>query len=101
MNLPPQKSFGDFTAERFGRNWVYAARATDAIKARYTKWNPETEQHEPPTVIAPKQQRQLATDYAAEWGREYDSQFWAAICALRAIGGELAKEALQQMGVRP
>lgn len=100
MQQPQQKTFGDFIKERFGRNWVYSARATDAIKARYTKYNPETGNHEPPAVITPKQQKQLAADYAKEWGREHDPEFWTAVCALRAIGTDAARTALEAMGVR-
>lgn len=101
MAQQEQKSFGDFTAERFGRNWVYAVRMTDRIRSQYAKWNPETEQHEPPVVITPKQQRQLKADYEREYGREHDPQLWTAICALRAIGGDVAGAALESMGVRP
>lgn len=75
----PQKSFGEFVTERHGRNWVYAARMTDRIAARYNK--PDC----PAVVITPKQQKQLAVDYKVQWGREHDPEFWAMLCALRAI----------------
>ncbi len=74
-----QKSFGDFTKERFGPNWVYAHRSTPALRARHNK--PDC----PVVVITPKQQKQLKTEYAREWGREYDPQYWAMLSALRAI----------------
>lgn len=65
--MTPQKSFGEFTTERFGPNWVYAARSTEALRARYNK--PDC----PAVVITPKQQRQFAADYKAQWGRENDA----------------------------
>lgn len=37
MTFPTQKSFGDFTRERFGPNWVFAARSTDRLCAKYDK----------------------------------------------------------------
>lgn len=78
-----QKSFGDFIRERYGRNWVYAARSTPRILAQHQKYNPETNEHEPPTIITPKQQRQLKIDYAKAWGREHDPQYWHMLVALR------------------
>jgi hypothetical protein len=96
--VTPQKTFGEFTAERFGPYWVYA-RAGTVSYAR----NGERQ-----TVITPKEQRQLAADYKAAWGREYDAEFWAMVCALRAavIGSDetvsvMASEALKAAGVSP
>lgn len=77
--MAEQKTFGDFIKERFGSNWVYARRSTPALQARYNK--PDC----PVIVIMPKQQKQLKDDYAREWGREYDPQYWAMLSALRAI----------------
>lgn len=74
MTFPPQKSFGEFIAERYGPKWVYAQRASDRLKSRY----PDS------VVITPKQQRQLAADYKREWGAEYDKASWQALCALRS-----------------
>ena len=101
----PQKSFGEFTTERFGRNWVYAARMTDRIRRQYDK------QDCPAVVITPKEQRQLAADYKAQWGRENDEAGWAMICALRAIHARgndcpagvatTAYDALKAAGVSP
>ena len=79
-----QKLVSDFVKERFGSNWVYAARSTDRIHARYDK--PDC----PAVVITPKQQKQLKVDYQREWGREYDPQYWAMLCALRAIRAHAA-----------
>jgi hypothetical protein len=79
-----QKSFGAFIKERFGPNWVYAARCTDNIRARYNK--PDC----PVVVITPKQQKQLKADYEREWGREYDPQYWAMLSTLRAIHAHAA-----------
>src|ERR1700719_3010760 len=76
-----QKTFGAFMRERVGLNWVYAARCTDSIRARYNK--PDC----PVVVITPKQQKQLRADYEREWGGEYDPQYWAMLSALRAIHG--------------
>lgn len=78
-----QKSFGEFIRERYGRNWVYAARSTPRIMAQYRKYNPDTGEHEPPAVITPKQQRQLKIDYAKAWGREHDPQYWQMLTVLR------------------
>lgn len=75
MQIPKQKTFGEFIADRYGPKWVYAHRTTDRIRRQY----PES------VVITPKQQRELTTDYQKEWGREYDPEFWAMLCALRAI----------------
>lgn len=94
-----QKSFGEFTTERFGPNWVYA-RAGTVSYAR----NGERQ-----TVITPKEQRQLAADYKVQWGRERDPEFWAMICALRQIHATaasvsakaLAAGALKAAGVSP
>lgn len=74
-----QKSFGDFTKERFGPNWVFAHRSTPALQARYNK------PYCPVVVITTKQQRQLKYDYAREYGRDHDPQYWAMLSALRAI----------------
>lgn len=76
--FPKQKSFGEFTRERFGSNWVFAHRATDRIRARYNKNDC------PVVVITPKQQKQLHADYKREWGAEYDSPAWQALCALKS-----------------
>ena len=73
--IKQQKTFGEFVSDRYGPKWVYAARATDRLRARY----PDS------VVITPKAQKQLRVDYQREWGREHDPQFWAMLCALRAI----------------
>lgn len=78
--LPQQMSFGDFIKMRHGPKWVYAARATPQLRYRY----PDS------VVITPKQQRELARDYKAEWGREYDPEYWQMLCALRAIHAHAA-----------
>lgn len=83
MTFPTQKSFGDFTRERFGPNWVFAHRATDRLRARYDKNNC------PVVVITPKQQKHLHADYKREWGVEYDKPAWQALCALRAATNQL------------
>lgn len=75
-DFPKQKSFGDFIRERHGSNWVYAARTTPDLLARHNK--PD----QPVVVITPKMQRQLAVDYAKQWGREHDVQYWQMMCAL-------------------
>lgn len=82
MTFPVQKSFGEFTRERFGPNWVFAHRATDRLRARYDKNNC------PVVVITPKQQKHLHADYKREWGAEYDAPAWQALCALRAVTKE-------------
>lgn len=79
-----QKSFGNFVKDRFGPNWVYAHRATDALRARYDRNDC------PVAVITPKEQKRLAADYKAQWGREHDSEQWTMICALRAIRAHAA-----------
>lgn len=76
MTFPIQKTFGDFVRERHGPNWVYAARTSPGLLARHNK--PD----QPVVVIAPKMQRQLAADYAKQWGREHDVQYWQMMCAL-------------------
>jgi hypothetical protein len=99
--MKSQKSFGDFTRERFGPNWVYAHHSTPRIRAQYDK--PDC----PVVVITPKQQQKLRADYKIEWGRENDLELWTAICALRdivklnATYSEIASKALRDMGVRP
>lgn len=89
MTFPAQKSFGDFIRERHGRNWVYAARSTPRILAQYQKYNPDTGEHEPPALITPKQQRELAVTYKREWGEEYNPAAWMALCALRAVSTQV------------
>lgn len=80
-----QKSFGDFTSERFGPNWVYGHSKAKECFAR----NGERQ-----TVITKKEQQQLVADYKAAWGREYDPEMWGMICALRAIAGHSAESAV-------
>lgn len=70
---------GEFIADRHGKKWVYAARESAAIRAKY----PDS------VVITPKAQRQLQIDYAKEWGREYDPVFWQMLCALRSATQQL------------
>lgn len=86
--MQPQKSFGQFIADRYGPKWVYAAKRSERIARQY----PQS------VVITPKQQRQLAVDYAKEWGREYDPVFWQMLCALRAALEALMNET--SVGVR-
>lgn len=74
MTFPVQKSFGEFTRERFGPNWVYGHSKKQICYAR----NGERQ-----TVITPKEQRQLHADYKREWGDEYNEPQWKALCALR------------------
>lgn len=71
--FPRQKTFGEFVADRYGPKWVYAAHATDRLRSKY----PDS------VVITPNKQRELTDDYAKEWGREYDPEFWQMLCALR------------------
>lgn len=73
MSIPIQKTFGEFIKARFGPKWVYAARRSPRLAAKY----PDS------VVITPKQQAQLRRDYAAQWGREYDPPYWQMLCALR------------------
>jgi hypothetical protein len=70
-----QKTFGEFVSDRFGPKWVYACRRTDRLSAQYPG----------SVVITPKAQKELRDDYRRVWGREYDPEFWAMLCALRAI----------------
>lgn len=67
MTFPAQKSFGEFTRERFGSNWVYGRSKNQESFAR----NGERQ-----TVITKKEQRQLHADYKREWGAEYDAPAW-------------------------
>lgn len=85
MTFPAQKSFGDFTRERFGPNWVYGHSKKQISFAR----NGERQ-----TVITKKEQRQLHADYKREWSREYDAPAWQALCALRT-----AKQVMEFQGV--
>lgn len=82
MTFPVQKSFRDFTRERFGPNWVFADRITDSLRAQYDRNDC------PVVVITPKQQKQLHADYKREWGAEYDKPAWQALCALREVAGD-------------
>lgn len=86
--IPLQKSFGDFVKDRFGPNWVFSARDTPALHARYDK--PDR----PVVVITPKQQRLLKIDYHREWGRECDSEYWHMLSALREARAHLSGAAL-------
>lgn len=102
--MTPQKSFGEFTAERFGPNWVYGRSKTQESFARNGARQ---------TAITKKEQEALKCDYKAQWGREYDPEFWAMLCALRQIqvharGNECpagvattAYDALKAAGVSP
>lgn len=92
MTFPIQKTFGDFIRERHGSNWVYAARTSSDLLARHYK--PD----KPVVVITPKMQRQLAADYAKEWGREHDVQFWQMLCALRVTERMLRACGFKQSG---
>lgn len=79
MTFPAQKSFGAYITERVGPKWVYAKRTTDRLTAQYPG----------SVVILPKQQKQLAKGYKREWGAEYDTPAWMALCALRATTNQL------------
>lgn len=74
--MTPQKSFGEFTSDRFGPNWVYGRSKNQESFSRDGRRQ---------TVITKSEQAQLTADYKAAWGREYDPEFWAMLCALRAI----------------
>ena len=80
-----QKSFGEFTAERFGPYWVYGHSKKRESFAR----NGERQ-----TVITKVEQKKLAADYRREWGREHDAPLWAALCALRAASKDASFAAM-------
>lgn len=80
MIFPAQKTFDDFTRERFGPNWVYGRSKNQESFAR----NGERQ-----TVITKKEQRQLHADYKREWGEEHNLPAWKALCALRCAKREL------------
>lgn len=75
-----QKSLGELTTERFGPNWVYGRAGTVSFARNGARQ----------TVITKKEQEALKRDYKARWGREYDPEFWAMICALRQIRAHAA-----------
>lgn len=81
VSFPEQKRFGKFVADRYGKKWVYAHRASDRIKTRYPG----------AAIITPKQQRQLRADYKREWGEEYSPAAWHALVALRAVEATLVR----------